>query len=154
MKKRAKKLIAMVAAMFMLFTVLFTSTLASADPMTLHYVALGDSVTYGMSAYIVPPPSPAYFGYADMLEEALDAFADVDYINAGAPGIDSTGLFMRVKYCPITRPKVEDRDLVTINIGGNNLLKPFIAGIFAAYDVDVVGEVDNMEIALLAASVK
>jgi lysophospholipase L1-like esterase len=151
MKKRSKKLAAMIVAMFMVFTVLFTSTSASADPLTLHYVALGDSVAYGMSAYIVPPPSPVYFGYADMLEAALDDFGPVDYVNAGAPGIDSTGLFLRVKYCPINRPLVKDRDLVTINIGGNNLLKPFIAGIFAAYGVTVVGEVDNTEIAQLVA---
>lgn len=152
MKKRSKKLVAMIVAMFMVFTVFFTSTSASADPMTLHYVALGDSVAYGMSAYVTPPV-PVYFGYADMLEDALDEDFTVAYVNAGAPGIDSYGLFIRVKYCPINRPLVMDRDLVTINIGGNNLLKPFIAAIFAAYGVVVEGEVDNAEIAQLAASI-
>ncbi|MBW8382571.1 MAG: SGNH/GDSL hydrolase family protein [Youngiibacter sp.] len=152
MKKRSKKLVAMIVAMFMVFTVFFTSTSASADPLTLHYVALGDSVAYGMSAYVTPP-TPVYFGYADMLEAALDDFGPVDYVNAGVPGIDSYGLFIRVKYCPINRPLVMDRDLVTINIGGNNLLKPFVAAVFAAYGVVVEGEVDNIEIALLAASI-
>jgi lysophospholipase L1-like esterase len=88
-----------------------------------------------------------------MLEAALDDFGPVDYVNAGVPGIDSYGLFIRVKYCPYNRPLVMDRDLVTINIGGNNLLKPFIAGIFAAFGVVVEGDVDNTEITLLATSI-
>lgn len=153
MKKRARKLIAMVAATFMLFTVIFTSTSVSADPMTLHYIALGDSVAYGMSAYAPTYPEPLYYGYADMLKDALDDFGPVDYVKAGVPGIDSYGLFIRVKYCPYNRPLVMDRDLVTINIGGNNLLKPFIAGIFAAYGVVVEDEVGNEEIAQLVEAI-
>ena len=105
-----------------------------------------------MSAYVTPP-TPVYFGYADMLEDALDEDFTVDYVNAGVPGIDSYGLFIRVKYCPYNRPLVMGRDLVTINIGGSNLLKPFIAAIFAAYGVVVEGEVDNAEIEKLADSI-
>ncbi|MEL7658796.1 MAG: SGNH/GDSL hydrolase family protein [Bacillota bacterium] len=145
MKRPAKKLIAMVAAMFMLFTVFFTSTSASAQPMTLHYVALGDSVTYGMSAYAPTYPYPLYYGYADMLKDTLDDYGAVDYLNAGIPGLDSSEMLGFLTSDLGYRYAVSGRNLVTINIGGNNLLTPFIAAIFSAFGVILEGDITEAD---------
>lgn len=146
MKRPAKRLIAMVAAMFMLFTVFFTSTSASAQPMTLHYVALGDSVTYGMSAYAPTYPYPPYYGYADMLEDTLDDYAAVEYLNAGIPGLDSSEMLGLLTSEMAYRYTLSGRNLVTINIGGNNLLTPFIDAVFSAFGVILEGDITEADI--------
>jgi len=145
MKRPAKKLIAMVAAMLMLFTVFFTSTSASAQPMTPHYVALGDSVTYGMSAYAPTYPYPLYYGYADMLKDTLDDYIAVDYLNAGIPGLDSSEMLGLLTSDLAYRYTLSGRNLVTINIGGNNLLTPFIEAIFGAFGVILEGDITEAD---------
>lgn len=148
MKRRVRKLIAFVAASFMLFSVFFTSVSASAQETALQYAALGDSVTVGMSAYINYDP-PIYYGYADRLNTAIGLYMPTDYVNKGIAGLDSTEMLAMLKSDGQYRASASGKDLVTINIGGNNLLTPFIGAVFGIFGVLVSGEVDENEIYLL-----
>jgi hypothetical protein len=122
MKRRYRKLMAMFAAAFMLFSFTFASVSASAAT-TINYVALGDSVTYGLSAY-------NRYGYAAMLRDYIDITYDVNYLNAGVEGLD-TGTLLYGLLSQSQNPYI---NLVTINIGSNNLLRYVLPAVVREFD--------------------
>lgn len=87
-----------------------------------NYVALGDSVSFGMSA-------TQYIGYPDLLSDYiynLHRIDTINYTNSSNPGDTSTNLFTQISH---NDTAIENADFITINIGGNNLLGPLIAAI-------------------------
>lgn len=131
MKRRYRKLMAMFAAAFMLFSVTFASVPASAQT-SIKYTALGDSVTVGLSSYKSLNPVD-YYGYADMLDDYLEIAFDVDYRNLGEEGLDSYELLGLLTGDPVFQGKVAGSRIVTINIGSNNLLTPVLPTVAAAF---------------------
>lgn len=131
MKRRYRKLMAMFAAAFMLFSVTFASVPASAQT-SIKYAALGDSVTVGLSSYKSLNPVD-YYGYADMLDDYLEIALDVDYRNLGEEGLDSVELLGLLTSNAGFREKVAGSRIVTINIGSNNLLTPVLPTVAAAF---------------------
>jgi lysophospholipase L1-like esterase len=78
---------------------------------TIHYLALGDSIAFGIGA--LPPLTGYVYHYRDYL--SADAFVLLK--NLSKPGITTKGLLNQLKTL-----KVQNADLVTLSIGGNNVL--------------------------------
>jgi lysophospholipase L1-like esterase len=131
MKRRYRKLMAMFAAAFMLFSFTFASVSASAAT-TINYVALGDSVTYGLSAY-------NRYGYAAMLRDYIDSTYDVNFLNAGVEGLDTGTLLLQLS-SQESNPYI---NLVTINIGSNNLLRYVLPAVVDAFGGTYVSDLNT-----------
>lgn len=94
------------------------------------FVALGDSIAYGMSA-------TDGLGYNDRfrtyLEENRYSGRDpVDFRNLSRPGDTAEELYQRIKteeYASALR----EADIITINIGGNHLLQSLLNTVYSAY---------------------
>lgn len=94
------------------------------------YVAIGDSVAYGMSATNGQ-------GYNDRFRTYLqdNRYSDrfpVDFSNLSRPGDTAEDLYELVKteeYAAALR----EADIITINIGGNHLLQSLLNTVYSAY---------------------
>ncbi|TJX15822.1 hypothetical protein E9840_01260 [Tissierella creatinini] len=115
---------------------------AGEQDIELKYLNIGDSIAYGLSAD--PRDSTSYFPlYEDYLHENFGF--EKPAVNLGNLGIDSTELLKALKkeYSPtdgITYiwqnnllAQIPEADVITISIGGNNLLTPVIASVFEIY---------------------
>lgn len=110
----------------------------------INVVALGDSVAYGMSA-------SGGYGYNDMLNTYLtDEFpeATVKYKNLSNPG-DTTGDLLEV--IELYPGIIKQADIITINIGGNNILSPFIAAAKTTLGLSEDASLDDLNEAINAA---
>lgn len=125
-KVKFKKLIALVIGATMLGP---TSGVRAEEGFELvkKYVALGDSISYGMSA-------EKGKGYVDSVYNNLKLFDEnMNLINLSVPGATSSDL---VKTIEMKAQDIENADIVTISIGGNNFLKPTIKAISNALGID------------------
>jgi len=104
------------------------------------YLALGDSISYGLTDWDFVDEE--FDGYVDRFGERLGTEA----INLSYPGDTSQDLLNllngedhladplnRVPYLQASLPYA---DIITISIGSNNLLGPFIAGIAGLYGIE------------------
>lgn len=83
----------------------------------LYYVAVGDSLTAGIGAFYG-------FGFADYLARFLRRSGrTVRYANLGRIRITSSGLKERLQDDPDLRSAVSRADILTVCIGGNDLLQ-------------------------------
>ncbi len=106
----------------------FTSPVNIVDTWDL---ALGDSITYGMSA------QPGK-GYADLYAVNLksdSANGNVAYVNLAVPGETSTTFLAKLQ-TPDYAQKLAGAKEITLSIGGNNLLGPVIQSVCSAFGVD------------------
>jgi len=130
MFKKYRKLISIFIATLMLSASFITATSVKANAASsdIVYVALGDSVAFGMSA-------TAGNGYTELLKTYLDGNpmgASTVYNNLSAPGFTAEDLYRQVKdknYAQI----VATADIITINIGGNNILGAVIGLVKSLY---------------------
>jgi lysophospholipase L1-like esterase len=100
---------------------------------TVLYTALGDSIGFGLFAPIGNGYVPTY----DRLVEA-DSGANVNTINLCVPGWTSSDLMNAIRGNLIFRLSVATSTVVTVNIGGNDLL-----GARRAYKNRTCGGADN-----------
>lgn len=94
--------------------------------------ALGDSIAYGMSA---APGS----GYVDLFYDNLKGLSgneDLNLINLGVPGYTSSQLLNQLQNDPATIAALNKSKVVTVSIGGNNILAPVVAGLAVAFQLD------------------
>lgn len=99
---------------------------------TSNYSALGDSIAYGMSA-------TSGSGYVDLFHENLVSIPgneELSLVNLGVPGIDSSDLLAQLQNDPATIAALSKAKVITISIGGNNLLTPVITTIATAFKLD------------------
>lgn len=81
------------------------------------YTALGDCFTGGWIVNI-------FNGFADRFYHYLRCkYGIVKYINLGYPGMTSSGLCKQLVKDAHTKKAVSNSDIITITIGGNNLLR-------------------------------
>lgn len=135
-----KKLLSLLLLFIMAF-VLPIQALASpnVEP-ELKYLNIGDSIAYGLSA----APGHSYYSlYSEYLESGKVGFTGSE--NLGLPGLDSMELLKALNgEFDMTDPihyalqmqlldKIPEADVISISIGGNNLLTPVIAATFALY---------------------
>jgi lysophospholipase L1-like esterase len=82
----------------------------------IRYTALGDSIAAGYGA-------ANHYGYVDYFRDYLRTLAPrVDLSNDATPGLGSGGLLIQLRYDSSIRDDTRAADVVTISIGGNNLL--------------------------------
>jgi lysophospholipase L1-like esterase len=112
--KRFSVLLIVVLALSTLF-----SSMVSAEKNERHnLVALGDSITFGYNLpdQIGPQPSPHAF-------PSLIGNGNFHVTNLGVPSLSSTDLLNAVKTNPAFKKALKDADVVTLDIGGIDLLK-------------------------------
>jgi lysophospholipase L1-like esterase len=99
-----------------------------------NYAALGDSLAVGTGA--------SYKGYVDRYAEYLEADtgARVNVTNLGRNGQTSSELLYALRNDPSSRQAVEEADVVTINIGINDLGRAA-----QAYENGTCGDADNQD---------
>ncbi|WP_138495358.1 GDSL-type esterase/lipase family protein [Paenibacillus pinistramenti] len=85
--------------------------------MSYQYTAIGDSLTTGFGAL---PGQGFVPQYRRMAEVKLRGF--VAYSNLGINGLTSAELAQRVARNPAFRQQIREADIVTISIGGNDLI--------------------------------
>lgn len=99
----------------------------------LKYVSLGDSVAYGLSA-------PSQQGYAKMFNNYLNTVkkpgTTVSFWDLGVPGYTTIDLLGKVLGDTETRTALDGADIVTINIGSNNLLSTMVGAALISYGYD------------------
>lgn len=132
MFKKFRKLTSILVAVLML-----AASFASLAPVKVYaapkatvYVALGDSVSFGMSA------TPGY-GYTVLLKTYLDGKGNKSetptmYTNLSVPGYTAEDLYHLVTDGSYAAT-IAEADLITVNIGGNNLLQPVIGLVQSLY---------------------
>ena len=150
-----KRLLTLALMLILLLTLVPAQTFAakSEQDLGLRYLNIGDSIAYGLSA----DPGLSYFGlfaqYLGSERFGLDPNWPMTMaggvVNLGLPGLDSVELLMALKgeFSPsMTDPHYElqvqllalipQADVITLSIGGNNLLTPVIATVFAMYGLN------------------
>lgn len=81
------------------------------------YTALGDSIAYGMGA-------TNNYGYVSHFRDHLTSvYGSVALSNRGVPGMTSSDLTTQLAIDYTTRTAVKNAQVLTISIGGNNLLR-------------------------------
>ncbi|QWU16435.1 Lysophospholipase L1 [Paenibacillus sophorae] len=85
--------------------------------MVYNYTAIGDSLTTGFGAM---PGSGFVPVYRRMSEVSLRNF--VAYTNLGINGMTTAELEQRVRYNSLFRQSLREADIITISIGGNDLI--------------------------------
>lgn len=86
------------------------------------YTALGNSLTAGIGASFVVDP-PKRYGYVYYFRDFLSTiFPCANLINRAQPGFTSSDLLQQLQNDPVTRQAAKKADLITINMGGNDLL--------------------------------
>jgi lysophospholipase L1-like esterase len=99
-------------------------------------VALGDSIAYGMSA--TPGSGYANLFYNDLKTQTGNE--DMALLNLGVPGETSTQLLTKVQTDETTRAALKNASVITVSIGGNNLLQPLIQIMASAFGLDPTSE--------------
>jgi lysophospholipase L1-like esterase len=109
-----------------------TTTTANA-PVSLSYVALGDSLAVGLGAYR---------GYVDRYADYIktDTGAQVDVVNLGQSGETSSQLLHALRNHEPLRQALSTADVITFNIGFNDLGRAS-----EAYENGTCGGVDNQD---------
>jgi lysophospholipase L1-like esterase len=96
------------------------------------YTALGDSISFGLSA-------SQGNGYVNLLHNYLtstEKFSNEKLNNLSKPGDTSSDLLAKLKTDATIRESVKMSNIITISIGGNNILSPLIQAILVAYKVN------------------
>jgi len=96
------------------------------------YTALGDSIAYGMSA----TPGSGYVNlfYNDL--KAIGGNEDLSLVNLGVPGYASSQLLNQLQHDPTTIAALSKAKVITVSVGGNNILAPVIATMAVAFQLD------------------
>lgn len=153
MKKGMRKLTALFVAFMMSFALLGTTVSAAAydTENDLKYVALGDSVSFGMSAVVSLDPV-TYQGFAKMFNDYLKTSGKtVDFHNLSEPGDTSIDLLMKLND-PVFQGELSGANVVTINIGANNLLIPLVGAALNKYGY--VGSPEEIDYDILFSSIR
>ena len=143
-----KRLLTLLLIVLMLLTLMPAQAFAAKpeQDLGLKYLNIGDSIAAGLSA--LPPGNDYFAKYAGYLGETelfrvypfpnLPLLWTDGAVNLGFPGLDSMELLEELDTAGPTVLKgcVAAADVITLSIGGNNLLTPVIATVFAMYELN------------------
>ncbi len=113
-----------------------------------NYIALGDSLAYGSKV-------AKGFGYVDLFYNGLKEQAkDIQptLLNLGKPGKNSSELLAELKTDKTTIDAVLKADVITISIGGNNLLGPVKTGISTEFKLNTKSSTFDRDLARMLVS--
>ncbi|ODA40804.1 GDSL-type esterase/lipase family protein [Desulfosporosinus sp. BG] len=99
---------------------------------TLDMVSLGDSIGYGLGASAGQGYSELFYSYLQSRPE----LAGIRLYNLSQPGAQSCDLLDQLKSDGILKGHLGNARVVTVSIGGNNLLEPVIWCVATAYHLD------------------
>jgi lysophospholipase L1-like esterase len=135
MPKISKKIRILVGIMMMMIILLCCSgqvqAAQSEDYSASTYLSLGDSIAYGMSATVGRD-------YADLLYNHLlttTTYSSLSLNNLAVSGDTSSNLLTRLQTAPYIAA-VENAKVITLSIGGDNLLSPVIGAVATAFGVN------------------
>mgnify|MGYP000633644566 FL=1 len=133
MKKIFKQL-----AVVLIFALLLTAcgngmTAMGEDLSPEHYTALGDSIATGYGVAKEDSYTELFYNYL----KTDRGFSSLEYANLAVNGDDSTGLLNKLKTDERLIKSVKESDIITISIGGNNILQPIIQAVGQALNIDV-----------------
>lgn len=98
----------------------------------LYYTALGDSITYGLSA----DPGKEYATLFKNHLDTLDNYAGIELANLSTIGETSTTLLSKLQSDQTVIAEVYKSDVITLGIGSNNLQRPLKEVIANAFGLD------------------
>jgi len=110
------------------------------------YTALGDSIAYGYGI----DPEKSYVAMLYNYLKALPGNENMKLYNFSEIGADSSTLLKKVQNDDTAREMISGSDVITISVGGNNLLRPVIDLVCRAFDVEP-GEYDRIGTDLMLA---
>lgn len=116
----------------LLVLMLVSAPVAAEETPSLSYLALGDSISYGLTDFD-PVEQTFSGGYTVRFYAGALASSGYTYENLSWPGdttLDLLGVIGK------EHKKVQNADVITISIGSNHLLGPAIAAIVGLYGVD------------------
>ncbi len=140
---RKIKFITLITCILLMMSFSFQSPVmaCSKNKKTIKYVTIGDSIAYGVGA---SSPEKSYTGlFSEFLSKKYKSYS---FENMTIPGITSTQLLAQLtnpealiasipqdypmkdyatNVCRATKSAIETADIITISIGGNNLLEGF-----------------------------
>lgn len=126
-------LVSLLVVIFPLNMLMPKAAVANSTIGAVDYVSLGDSIAYGLSA-------PSGQGYSDLFYTYLQSkpeLAGIKLYNLAKPGLESSDLFNELKSDSNVKGTLENANIVTVSIGGNNLLGPVIRSVATAYHLDL-----------------
>jgi hypothetical protein len=136
--KIKKKGVALFLTLVLTFVVIFPLGGVNADasaPAPVFFTALGDSTGFGLSAFTTTGRNPLYVnGFNDQFATSLGLDKNENYFNLAIPGDDTSNLLEKLAMPEFANP-VRSSTIITVTIGGNNLLGPTIAAICALWGV-------------------
>jgi putative cell wall-binding protein/lysophospholipase L1-like esterase len=104
------------------------------------FLSLGDSIAYGMSA--APGSDYTHLFYNHLLTES--AYGQLTLNNLAVSGDKSSDLLQRLLTDAQYRAAVGNAKVITLSIGGDNLLSPVIASVCTAFGVNPVNNPNLM----------
>jgi lysophospholipase L1-like esterase len=126
-------------AVFMAIIMVFSSTVFGVTKQGIIYTALGDSIAYGTGATDL-------VGYTDLFNAHLTkVFGEGTYLNLSYDGATSKQLLWALYNSTDLQTAVGASEVITISIGGNDLLGPFLeafGGVIFLYYMDPDNTVD------------
>jgi lysophospholipase L1-like esterase len=114
-----------------IFAISVTVTSAKTEAPS-NYTSLGDSIAYGMSA----TPNN---GFVELFYNNLktgNVEAEFTLNNFGTPGDTSSDLLNKLQTNLDIQNSLKSASVITVSIGGNNVLKPIIAAMCEAFQLD------------------
>lgn len=127
---RLNKIIVLILTLLFLLSATITSRAETYS--SNNYTSLGDSIAYGMSA-------SQGKGYVDLFYNYLkkqDGNSGMNLYNFAVPGDTSSELLSKLQDDTNIQSSIKNAKVVTISIGGNNILSPVIAAACQAFQVD------------------
>jgi lysophospholipase L1-like esterase len=122
-----KKISFLILAFIFFLTFSFPAEVLAAD--TFYYTALGDSISYGTehSSFFMEHPN----AYPNLIRDKLQKSGkNVVFDNVSLPGATTAVLLDQLSTDSFTQQAVEKATLITISIGGNDVL---YAGVYSGY---------------------
>ena len=98
---------------------------------TKSYVALGDSISFGMSAEY----GKGYVNQFHTYLKGVEMYEGIELTNLSTPGDTSTNLKSKIA---LNQEVIKNANVITVNIGGNNLLAPVITNLAKLFNVNPI----------------
>lgn len=150
MKRRSVLTVLLSFFLLIAFTLSASAARPSKPILPMEYVSIGDSIAYGMSAL---PGNDYYTKFATYLaQNAQVSGVTFTSTNTALPGLTSVQLDDEIAGRALatnTRADLSGATIVTISIGGNNLMHPLIDFVAALYGVSTDAQ-DFMNVLTLA----